>query len=323
MVVDFTQLANPISKAFDSDFIDVYRDVKETAGRELLYENVPCHIAIKTTDNADPTSVDVQPIIKSLAIHCNNFVDLKNNDYIVAKKTDTKGNALHYYSGLIGEPSVSMARQYVNMRMETLKPTDEPPTPPPAPDGILITINYLTEDDIELRDSVEQYASVGSKLTVKPLIIDNYKINRIVVNGTDINSTKEVVIEELEDNDYSIDFYYQEIQGIEYIRPLVNGYYTKDNGNVKSGYHLYAKIPVLDVINENSIKLKSDRFEHEEIGTIRFAKEEIKGKTCNKFIDNFDNWHIITANPEKVNDGYIITFDDTEPVDAYITHWYD
>lgn len=322
MVVDFTKLTNPISKAFDSDFMDIYRNVDLSPERELLYENVPCHIAIKTTDNADPNSVDVQPIITSLAIHCNTYVDIKNNDYIVVKKTDTKGNPLHYYSGIIGEPAVSMARQSVNMQMSSLQESETPPTPPPAEEGVTVTISYLKEDNTKLREDLEQKVAIGSKITVKPLVFDNYKVYRIVVNGDDINLTNEVVIEQAEDTDYSIEFYYEEVVNIISIRPLVNGYYTMDNGNVKNGYHLYSEIPVLEVIDENRIKLASDKFYHDEIGTIALSNK-LTNSSVNKFRDNLENWHIIVANPAKVEDGYIITYQNTEPVDCYVTHWYD
>ena len=322
MGIDFTQLASPISQAFDTDFMDVYRQVEGSPERDLIIINAPCHIAIKTTDNADPTSVDVQPIITSLRLHFDNSIKVKNNDYIIAKKCDTKGNVLHYYSGIVGEPAVSMARQSVNMQMSTLKEQDEPPTPPPAPvdESIDITINYLDSDEQPIKPSAIQKAKLNSKAVIKPIEIEDYYLDRVTLNS-ELVPTGDVIIENVEDENYEINFYYQTESEIMSIRPLVNGYYTMDNGNVKKGYHLYAEIPVLSVTSENSIKLASNKFYHEEIGTLEFSTEETE-YTVNKFRDNLDNWHIITAIPARVEDGYIITFADTEPVEAYECHWY-
>ena len=322
MGIDFTQLTSPISKAFDTDFMDVYRQIEGNPERDIIIINAPCHIAITTSDNPNPNSVDVQPIITSLRIHFDNSIKVKNNDYIVAKKTDTKGNILHYYSGIVGEPAVSMARQSVNMQMSTLKESDEPPTPPPVPpeESVDIYINYLDDNEENIKPSEIQKAKIGTTAIIQPKEIENYLLNRVKLNG-ELVATGEVEIENIENEQYTINFYYQSETEIKTIRPLVNGYYTMDNGNVKSGYHLYAEIPVLNVLSENSIKLSSNEFYHEEIGIIRFGTKET-AETCNKFRDNLDNWHIITSVPEMVEDGYIITFADTAPVEAYVTHWY-
>ena len=266
MGIDFTQLASPISQAFDTDFMDVYRQVEGSPDRDLIIINAPCHIAIKTTDNADPTSVDVQPIITSLRLHFDNSIKVKNNDYIIAKKCDTKGNVFHYYAGIVGEPAVSMARQSVTMQMSSLKEQDEPPTPPPVPidESIDIIINYLNFSEQEIKPSTTQKVKLNSRAVIEPLQIDNYYLDRVTLNG-ELVPTGEVTIENVEDENYVINFYYQSESEIKSIRPLVNGYYTMDNGNVKKGYHLYAEIPVLSVISTNSIKLASNKFYHEEI----------------------------------------------------------
>ena len=312
--IDFTKLSKPISDALDTDYMDIYRQIEGSPKRDLLYSNVPCHIAIKSSDNADPSSVDTQPIITSLRIHCPNYDGagyLKNNDYLVVKKCDLNGNILNYYEGIIGEPATSMARQFVDMVMSSDKKSEEPePAPPPEDETIDISINYLDNSTNEkIKDSVIQKAQIGKNITIKPLSIENYVIARSVLNGEEVTSG-DIVIDEVENIDYNIDFYYNSVVIMTYIRPLVYGDFIKNNGTYSYGNHLYAKIPILEVIGNNSIKIASNKFKHNEIGVITLDTTNIQNKTTNKFIDNLGNWHIIT-------------FADTEPVEAYVTEWYD
>lgn len=311
--VDFTLLSNPISDALDSDYFDIYRQIDGSPERDLYASNIRCHIAIKTTDNPDPNSVDVQPIITSLRIHCGTWVDLKNNDYIIAKKCDLLGNVLHYYSGIVGEPAVSMARQSVNMEMSTLKQGDEPiPPPPPEDEKVSVIINYYDEVGEPIRDSVVQEYRKGSDVVINSLPIDNYELVGIEINDETVEKAEINDIQE----DTTVNFYYEATTVITSIRMLVNGDYIKDNGQFAYGLHLYAPISVLSV-NGNTLRLASNKFNHEEIGTITIKKDD-------KFRDNFDNWHIVTLEPEKTNSGYVVTFTDTEePSDYYITHWYN
>lgn len=310
--IDFTRLSQPISNALDTDYIDIYRQVEGNPERDLLYSNVPCHIAIKTSDNADPSRVDTQPIITSLRIHCGTWVDLKNNDYIVAKKCDLNGNILNYYEGIIGEPATSMARQFVDMAMSSERKGDDPePVPPPEGESVNITINYLDELKQPIKESIIQNYRKGDNVRIQPINIDNYNISSIELDGQEVEN---VVIDDIQEN-HMVDFYYQAITFINSIRVLVNGDYTRDDGTYAYGLHLYAPIPILSIESANSLKLASNKFYHEEMGTITIGINT-------KFRDNLNNWHIITAEPVKVDDGYIITFADTEAVECYETHWY-
>jgi hypothetical protein len=310
--VDFTRLSTPISNALDTDYMDIKRQVKDSPEPDLIYSNIPCHIAIKTSDNADPSSVDVQPIITSLRIHYGTWVDLKNNDYIIAKKCDLNGNILNYYEGKIGEPATSMARPFVDMAMSSARKGDEPePVPPPEDESVTVDVHYLDETGEPIAESVTQTIRRGETVTIQPITLDNYSIDRIIVNGQEVESA---IIENIQE-DSTVDFYYQAVTGITSIRILVNGDYTRDDGKLAYGLHLYSPIPVLSVESSNSLKLASNKFYHNDMGNITI-------KLDTKFRDNLNNWHIITAEPVKVDDGYIITFADTEPVEAYECHWY-
>lgn len=310
--IDFTRLSQPISNALDTDYMDIKRQVKDSPELDLIYSNIPCHIAIKSSDNADPSSVDVQPIITSLRIHCGTWVDLKNNDYVIAKKCDLNGNILNYYEGRIGEPATSMARQFVDMTMSSARKGDDPePVPPPEDESVNVVIRYLNETGEPIAESVTQTYRVGTDVTINPITLDNYSINHIIVNGQEVT---EATIENIQENS-TVDFYYQAVTGITSVRILVNGDYTRDDGKLAYGLHLYSPIPILSVESANSLKLASNKFYHDDTGNITI-------KLDTKFRDNLNNWHIITAEPVKVDDGYIITFADTEPVSCYETHWY-
>ena len=311
--IDFTKIAAPISDALDTDFMDIYRQLDNDPERDLYASNVKCHIAIKTSDNPDPSSVDVQPIITSLRIHCPNWVDLKNNDYIVAKKCDLNGNILNYYEGIIGEPATSMARQSVTLAMKSDKKEQEPePAPVPQDESVNVIISYLDENNKSIADNVTQSYREGETVTIKALSIDNYTPVRAELDNQEIQGDT-VTIVDIQGDDYILKFYYQAITNITSIRILVNGDYTKDNGTLAYGLHLYAPISVLTA-NGNILKLASNKFNHDEIGTITI-------KTGDKFRDNLENWHIIT-DITQVDDGYVVTFADTQAVQAYICHWY-
>jgi hypothetical protein len=209
-----------------------------------------------------------------------------------------------------------MARQFVDMVMSSNKKEVDPePAPPPEDESVNITINYLDETGEPIKETAIQKYKIGDIAVIKPLSIENYVIARSVLNGEEVASG-DVVIDEVENIDYNVDFYYNSVAIMTYIRPLVYGDYIKNNGTYAYGNHLYAKIPILEVIGNNSIKIASNKFKHNEMGTITL-------NTGSKFTDNLGNWHIITTTPEMVEGGYIITFADTEPVDAYVTEWYD
>ena len=313
MAVDFTKLAQPISNALDTDFMDIKRQIEGSPERDLIYSNIPCHIAIKTSDNPDPDSVDVQPIITSLRIHTVNWVDLKNNDYVIAKKCDLQGNVLNFYEGIVGEPATSMARQSVTLAMQSADKGDKPePVPTPEVETVNVVISYLNSSNEPIHNGITQAYRVGDTVTIKALNIDNYTPVRAVLDDSEVGIDT-VTIVDIQGEDYILKFYYQEITAITSIRMLVDGDYTKDNGTFATGLHLYAPISVLSA-NTTTLTLASNKFEHEDEGIITIKKDD-------KFRDNLNNWHIITA-VSQVDNGYIITFEDTQPVNCYETHWY-
>ena len=244
---DFGQIDNIMSEIFDTDYIDIKRDV----GNELqeIYSNIPCHIAFNSADNPDPTSIDTKPIIQSISIHISNWVDIRNNDFIVAKRMDNKGNILIVYSGRCGNPVVSQGRKKVVMSMNA---TDsETPTPIPPKNPILITINYLY-NDTQVQDSIVQEVEENGSFTMTAPMIEGYSSKYCIIDG-EVQSVATAYISNVGVENHTIEFIYDVSYEPDILRILVNGLYTKDDGSLANGYHLYRKIKIDSIDEDNDI----------------------------------------------------------------------
>lgn len=241
---NFGQISDVVSNVMDSDFIDIKRD---SGGKlEEVYSNVPCHLAFNSTDNPDPNSVDTKPIIQSINVHCGNWVDLRNNDFIVAKRMDNAGNLLKVYSGRCGNPIVSQGRQKVLMNMSATEP--EPPTPTPPINPAIIKIKYLS-DGSPIQDEIEKTVEVGSSFTINAPTIEGYQFAECYVNGV-LQESSTVYIASVDEEGYTIVFEYSVSDMPNMARFLVDGLYTTDDGDLANGWHQYKKID-LDSITES------------------------------------------------------------------------
>lgn len=248
---DFSSIGNIISELFDSDYIDIKRNV---AGKlQEIYSNVPCHIAYNSTDNPDPNSIDTKPIVQSLTIHTSAWVDLNNDDFIVAKKMSSDGKILAVYSGRCGNPVVSQGRKKIVMGMQGTE-SDEPTIPPITPSNpSKITISF-TSNGIEIKESVSVEVEIGSNYILNPYDIEGYNVTACYID--DIEQDNTTVEFEVVNDSYNIRFEYESVSMPVYFRYLVNGLYTKDDGRLANGYHLYKKIPLISISkNEQSYSI--------------------------------------------------------------------
>lgn len=316
---NFGQIGNIMSELFDSDFIDIKRDVGSNL--QEMYSNVPCHIAFASTDNPDPTTVDTKPIIQSINVHMPLWVDIKNNDFIVAKRMDSEGNLLKTYSGRCGNPIVSEGRQKVLMTMSATE--SEEPTPVPPKDPAIIKINYLSSG-IPIQDSIEKTVEIGSVFSMTAPVIEGYSAEYCVIDGIKQESAT-VYIADVKDVGNTIDFVYTVSETPNMMRFLVNGLYTKDDGSLANGWHQYKKIDI-DSISESdetfTITCDNVKWTHEDNGKSLSIKAGAKLVLIprNIFV-KVDN--IVGVSNNKV------TFTATEftPTEAeensYVTGWYD
>lgn len=316
---NFGQIGDVLSDFMDSDFIDIKRD----SGGKLqeVYSNIPCHLSFNSTDNPDPNSVDTKPIIQSITVHCANWVDIQNNDFIVGKRMDNQGNLLKVYSGRCGNPIASQGRQKVLITMSATEPVDPTPVPPKNP--AIIKINYLS-NGIPIQDSIEKTVEAGSSFSITAPVIEGYSVEYCVVDGEKQESAV-VYIADVKDVEHTIDFVYTVSEMPNMIRFLVNGLYTKDDGTLANGYHQYKKIDI-DSISKSegrfTITCDNVNWVHEDKGKSLSIKAGAKLVLIprNIFVQVDE---IIGVENNKV------TFTATEftpaeaEKDSYVTGWYD
>lgn len=316
---NFGQIGNIMSELFDSDFLDIKRDVGSNL--QEFYSNIPCHIAFASIDNPDPTTVDTKPIIQSINVHMPLWVDIQNNDFIVAKRMDSEGNLLKTYSGRCGNPIVSEGRQKVLMTMSATEPVDPTPVPPKNP--AIIKINYLS-NGISIQDSIEKTVEVGSSFSITAPVIEGYSAEYCVVDGEKQESAV-VYIADVKDVEHTIDFVYTVSEMPNMMRFLVNGLYTKDDGTLANGYHQYKKIDINSISeSEGTFTITCDNVNwvHEDNGKSLSIKAGAKLVLIprNIFVQVDE---IIGVENNKV------TFTATEftPTEtekySYVTGWYD
>lgn len=262
MAFDFGRIGKTIARIMDSDYIDIKRDVNGKL--QEIYTNIPCHVSYASTDNPDPTSVDVKPIIQSISVHLQNWVDIQNNDFLVAKKIDSEGNIAAVHSGRCGNPVVSQGRKKVSMQMNGTEA--ESPSPIPPKDGAKIIIKFISADT-EIQDAQTQTVEVGKPFDMEAPTIEGYSaaecyIDSVLQEGTSAH------IDNVE-NDAEIRFLYEISDIPQFFRFLVNGLYTKDDGSLASGWHLYKKIDIDSVSVDGDVyEITSDNVEltHEDGG---------------------------------------------------------
>ena len=259
---NFGQIGNIVSELFDTDLVDIKRD---TSGQlQEIYSNIPCHIAFASTDNPNPETVDIKPIIQSLNIHFPLWVDVKNNDFLIAKRLDNNGNLLTVYSGRCGNPIVSQGRQKVSMSMSATE--SEEPTPIPPKNSIKIKVYYLS-NDIQIQEFTVSEVEKGNDFTLTAPMIDNYSAVDCEIDDVLQGSTTAIIIDVQEE--HIVKFIYESTSVSTGFRYLVKGLYTKNDGSLANGYHLYKKLNI-DSISENesiyTITCDDTEIEHEDNG---------------------------------------------------------
>lgn len=258
MMIDFGKIGDIASKFFDSDYIDIKRDLNGKL--QEVYSNIPCHVAYASTDNPDPTTVDIKPIIQSITVHCPLYVDIRNNDFIIAKKIGSDGSLIATYSGRCGNPVVSQGRKKTLMQMSGTE-ADEP-TPIPPKEGAEIRISFIS-DGMAIQDSQTQKAEIGKPFVMESPVIEGYTAVECYIDGVLQEGTTARI--ESVGNPAEIKFVYAVSDVPEFFRFLVKGLYTKDDGSLSSGWHLYKKVDIDSVSVSGdvyTISCKDEVLEH-------------------------------------------------------------
>ena len=314
---NFGQIGNIISELFDTDYVDIKRD---TSGQlQEIYSNIECHIAFTSTDNPNPETVDIKPIIQSLTVHFPLWVDVKNNDFIIAKRMDNNGNLLAVYSGRCGNPIVSQGRQKVLVTMSGTE--SETPTPIPPKNPININIEYLS-NDVQIQDSTVFEIEKGNDFTLSAPLIDNYSAIDCEIDG-ELQGSTTAIITDVQAG-HIVKFIYESSSVSNGFRFLVKGLYTKNDGSLANGYHLYKKINI-DLISENesvyTITCDDINIEHEDNGKMLSI---VKGTKLvlvpnDLFVQVTD---IISKQNGKVTFNAIQFTPTQDELNAYVCDWY-
>ena len=315
---NFGQIGNIMSEMFDTDYVDIKRDVSSQL--QEVYSNIPCHIAFASTDNPDPTTVDIKPIIQSLNVHFPLWVDVKNNDFIIAKRMDNDGNLLEVYSGRCGNPIVSQGRQKVSVAMSATESENATPVPPKNP--INITIEYFS-NDVQIQDSTSFEIEQGDNFSLSAPLIENYSAVDCEIDG-ELQGATTAIISDVE-SEHTVRFIYESSSVSDGFRFLVKGLYTKNDGSLANGYHLYKKIDI-DSISENdfeyTITCDNVSIEHEDNGKTLSVKKGVK-----MVLVPTDVFVIVTSVSDLGNGKIEFNAEQFTPtedeINAYLTGWYD
>lgn len=315
---DFSSIGDIISEMFDSDYIDIKRDIN---GKLLeVYSNVSCHISYNSTDNPDPNSVDLKPIIQSINIHVPTWVDIRNNDYIIAKKIDSEGKILATYNGRCGNPIVSQSRKKVTMNMQGTDIEEPTPVPPIIENSSVITISF-NYDNTSIKDKLTSNVEIGSQFVFNPINIEGYEVSKCYINGIESDVNIDFIVE---NKQYEIQYEYIESSEPDGFRFLVKGLYTTNEGTLKNGYHLYKKVYLNSIIkNENQYTIVVDNTPiiHEDSGVKLEIKDGVKlVLTPQKIFVIVDE---ITSQNGKITFIASEFVPTDEELNAYMTGWYD
>jgi hypothetical protein len=237
---DFEPYGKLIGEYFDTDFVDIRRQVAGMSELAEVYSNIPCHVEFVNADNPDPTPTDAPLILTGLRIHANTDADLQNGDFLVAKKCNSRREILKVYRGVCGQPLVSMGRQSVVMTMRQVGGDNEDVTPVPPTDRSKITVNYLDIEGRTVEGSTVYFADIGEPKTIAALDVVNHDYVKAVVNGVETTDSK-IVIYDNEPRTHTIEFIYERTEDYVYFRLLVNGMFKRDNGSMGFGLHLFGR----------------------------------------------------------------------------------
>lgn len=262
---DFGQIGEVISDVMDTDYIDIKRDVDSSLVE--VYSNIPCHVAYVSIENPDAKTVDIKPIIQGITVHIPLWVDVRNNDFIIAKKIASDGSIAGVYSGRCGNPVVSMGRKKVLMNMDATEP--EQPTPVPPSSYNTVVVRYVDNYGEAVKESSTVLVEPGDDFTMNAPSIEGFNATSHIVDGVSEIGTS-VSISDVQEN-HAVSFVYVAKENSDEFRFLVNGLYTKDDGTLASGWHTYKGVPIDSISYEDeTYTITSDNvvFEHRDNGKI-------------------------------------------------------
>ena len=167
-------------------------------------------------------------------------------------------------------------------------------------------------------------AEIGSSTIISSIAVEGYTVAGYTLDGGTYTEGSSVIINEVLPEGHHIKFIYQLSSMIDSFRYLVDGLYTKDDGQLANGLHQYRKVPA-DVGQEGVdyilVASDSDMY-HEDSGKLLSLVDGQKvvlypGEIFAEVVD------VIFSE----NDSKTVKLSVYEPSEAelgsYITGWYD
>ncbi|MDR1067611.1 MAG: hypothetical protein LBL35_09335 [Clostridiales bacterium] len=116
-------MSDIISAWMDTDEMDVYRNEKEEREgappimtKVKILKDAPCHISFSRADSADVGS-ERQTAKGVVIINCVRGMDIRNGDFVTARRLGENGTTLAVYDGIIGKPNVSASRKSARLEV--------------------------------------------------------------------------------------------------------------------------------------------------------------------------------------------------------------
>ena len=321
---NFGKIASTLSNVMDNDYIDIRRQIQ---GRFVeIASNVPCHVSLRSSDNANVTTQATAPIIQSLRLVMPIDVDIRAKDFCVAKKMSNDGQMIDVYQGFVGQPYTTQSRKKVEMEMNEVG-SDTPYTPIPLPPVVgetrLQIFHISLTTGTEISRTIELNVPHDEEFVLTPTEIDGYMFTHAYLDGAKFDGISFVP----EESNHSITLFYEALGVNTTLKPFVQSLFRRNDGSFANGWHLYRSIPMQQV-DDGTIIVQADRMTHTESRRVLMFGTAENLTTINriKLFPNGEAKQILGVTQDERGFVLAVTdFDDmVEPwKDAYVTNFYE
>jgi hypothetical protein len=315
------RMGRVIADNFDIDYIDIYRANPTTYELQLQAPNLPCNFEIKQTDNPDPLTIDIKPVIMSIVIHFPITYDIQNDDYIIIKRTHLNGELIAFYQGRCGEIATYLSRKTVNVAIQTAGGQLPKPPTPPQHETSLLTLDFLNDKQENINPRIMSEIPKYIPYKILPPLINGFVFAYAYLDGVINRRRRTIQIKNPISDSYHLELFYTPTGTVTGFRTLIKGLYTDDTGKLKNGLHLYASKPCT-IISDIEMQTDFNNFIHEETYDTITLKDGLKIR-----LEPIEQWQQIKSIAKGEDGKYSVIFEDYEPIEeeqnAYITNKYN
>lgn len=237
-------------------------DIRRRKGNELveLHSNVPCIIDRRRVDmpqgaEAQQTNIDTQ--IQAFTYP---YIDVRNGDFLILKKTDGKGRVVQAFQGAIGLPFTFVGSHLeIQMVMQQISDEVEDITPPPAMTDSQITLNFVDLDNNPIRPPIIVNHQMGQPIRIDNLAIEGFyfvetRFQKEVTLSPYVEFTPTLPV-------YHVYFIYDGVKLATGLKLLLNSQFRRNNGTVGSGLH-WDETRAITSIDEYTATMQPLSYQH-------------------------------------------------------------